>query len=357
MTATIDAITSLSVTTSFVPFATEWPVTDACASQLYSQNGQVHFTAWDPLYYSSVDPRELTCLPPAITSWWFQQRTQTFTSSLGPLVCPDAYTTASASALNAKTAMVFCCPSYVIPDYSCPLYQTIIDSSFNSGYDFIESKNWATMGQCAMTLTSGQVIKYKSNAVGTIWVDAIATIKSSGTLIQGVHINGFVESQIETTPSSTIRPATNSATTSATISSSASNAGFTSNLQSTAISTTQVTSNTPANLVSSTSGSAVTAKGSGLSSASIVGIAVGIPLFIIISLLIAGIIFYRRRASKASKTSESSGASRESEAEQLDPAPPVQKYTYHQSQPPVEMDVPRYELQNGQHEEQRWELR
>ena len=113
MTITLAPVTNFDVTTSWIPVVTPWPLTEACSSQIYSENSGGSLVAFDPLYYSSIDPSALTCLPPAITSWWFQTRQAKFTTSLGPFVCPAAYSTGSASLVNAYTAEVFCCPSYV----------------------------------------------------------------------------------------------------------------------------------------------------------------------------------------------------------------------------------------------------
>lgn len=58
----------------------------------------------------------LICLPPQATAWWNQGDLGLIgtTTLLGPVTCPEAYTTATTTVLNSQSTFVACCPSYVI---------------------------------------------------------------------------------------------------------------------------------------------------------------------------------------------------------------------------------------------------
>ena len=260
MSTTLAPVTNFDVTTSWIPVITPWPFTEACSSEIYSQNNG-RMVAFDPLYYSSIDPAALTCLPPAITSWWFQTRQALFTTSLGPFVCPAAYSTGSASLVNSYTAEVFCCPSYVNPDYlNClNILADLLTSPLFSGYDFVSSCNWATLGQCVMTLTAGEILTFKSETTSSSWIDVTTTIQSAVLSLYGAHVNGFAISS------------------------------------STPASSTATTSSTSLNSTSSTSEATTSASRSHLSSGADAGIGVGVALPLIIGLLVAIFLFNRRR--------------------------------------------------------------
>jgi hypothetical protein len=54
----------------------------------------------------------IQCLAPPATSWWRQDwlSNSLTTWSLGPITCPEAYTTATTSVQDSST-FVACCPS------------------------------------------------------------------------------------------------------------------------------------------------------------------------------------------------------------------------------------------------------
>jgi hypothetical protein len=59
------------------------------------------------------------CWPPGATTWWLQNNLGrahvTTIASLGPIVCPAAYTIAgTSSVIGAGSTYIACCPSYVL---------------------------------------------------------------------------------------------------------------------------------------------------------------------------------------------------------------------------------------------------
>ena len=98
------------VWTSWLPVTTAW--TSGCNSAAWARFGvQVSDGLWpyiyDPAYAQSV-PNSLTCLPPQATQWWDGGTTvsNTITSyTIGPIVCPAAYTTFSTSVVSASSTI------------------------------------------------------------------------------------------------------------------------------------------------------------------------------------------------------------------------------------------------------------
>jgi hypothetical protein len=107
------------VWTSWLPVSTAWPSQAACNSAVWIRgsieaSGGSFPYVYDPAYAQSV-ANTLTCLPPQATKWWQGATTvsNTVTSfSLGPIVCPAAYTTASVKVISSSTTSVMCCPRY-----------------------------------------------------------------------------------------------------------------------------------------------------------------------------------------------------------------------------------------------------
>jgi hypothetical protein len=120
MTTTHAAELNSGVWTSWLPVTTAWPSQAACNSEAWARYGiQATNDFWpyiyDPAYAQSV-ANSVTCLPPQATSWWGGGSTvsQSITSySIGPIVCPAAYTTYSTSIVSGSSTSVICCPTYV----------------------------------------------------------------------------------------------------------------------------------------------------------------------------------------------------------------------------------------------------
>lgn len=104
------AVTVGGTVTSWLPVTTAWSAPAACSTLVWE--GYPPFLAVnDPGYGIYVDPG-VKCLPSQATTWWEQDHSSygTTTFSLGPIVCPNAYTTATTSVLDSST-FVACCPS------------------------------------------------------------------------------------------------------------------------------------------------------------------------------------------------------------------------------------------------------
>jgi hypothetical protein len=110
-TATHPAETNAAgVVTSWLPVTTAWPSQAGCEQAIYSQPGVGgKAIVFDPFFAEDISAG-LTCLPPAATLWWHQSDTKT-TYSLGPLACPEAYSTGGTGLVSAGSTMIVCCPT------------------------------------------------------------------------------------------------------------------------------------------------------------------------------------------------------------------------------------------------------
>jgi hypothetical protein len=123
MTTTHAAELNAGVWTSWLPLTTAWPTQAACSSEIWARFGiQEANDFWpylyDPAYELSVASPATACLPFEATSWWDGGSTasNTITSySVGPIVCPAAYTTYSTILLSSSSTSVICCPRCVFP--------------------------------------------------------------------------------------------------------------------------------------------------------------------------------------------------------------------------------------------------
>lgn len=111
--ATRAAETSAGLTTSWVPLATAGPTySPECASAIYlNPQNNASIGAFDPWYGQHVNTA-LRCQLPQQTTWWDQIDLAASTLwNLGPLACPNGYTTATTSSFNAYSTILACCPS------------------------------------------------------------------------------------------------------------------------------------------------------------------------------------------------------------------------------------------------------
>lgn len=117
MTTVYPAVTSNGAVTSFVPLTTVFTPSADC-SNYYRLNGP-SLVAFDPGYGLDIDT-QVRCLPPAVTTWWEQGRLGAVDDdhtalSLGPMTCPDEWTTVATSIEDRSSTLAMCCPSYVSP--------------------------------------------------------------------------------------------------------------------------------------------------------------------------------------------------------------------------------------------------
>lgn len=121
MATTRPAELNSGIWTSWLPVTTAWTSQSVCNSAAWARFGiKVSGGYWpyiyDPAYAQSVAD-SLTCLPPEATQWWDGHTTiaNTITSwSIGPIVCPAAYTTASTLVVSTSSISVICCPTCVL---------------------------------------------------------------------------------------------------------------------------------------------------------------------------------------------------------------------------------------------------
>ena len=104
--------TNAGVVTSWVPLMATFTPSIGCESK-FRLNGP-SLVAYDPGYGLDIDPK-VKCAPPAVTTWWEQGRLGKgndaghTAASLGPMTCPNAWSTVATSVRDTST-LAMCCP-------------------------------------------------------------------------------------------------------------------------------------------------------------------------------------------------------------------------------------------------------
>lgn len=115
--------TNFGTITSWLPLTTTYPAQAGCSSSFWARWGfyqsagqNYQLVGFDPGYDISVGSGA-SCQPAAVTSWW-ETRDASLTASgvttrysIGPIVCPQAYTTVGTNVVGLGTTQVACCPS------------------------------------------------------------------------------------------------------------------------------------------------------------------------------------------------------------------------------------------------------
>jgi hypothetical protein len=97
--------------TAWLPLTTPWPSSSDCNTHVYAQNGDGTLIGWDPYFDLYVEPSSIHCLPPEVTSSWWQSNSDTVTL-LGPsFACPSAYSAVQTNLIASSTQHILCCPS------------------------------------------------------------------------------------------------------------------------------------------------------------------------------------------------------------------------------------------------------
>lgn len=110
--------TTSGTITSWLPLTSAADLQAGCSSAIQWRSGFAEAVAFDPGFGITVD-RFARCQPEQVTSWWETNEAAltalrvTTRYSIGPIACPEAYTTASTRVKNKSSTEVFCCPSYV----------------------------------------------------------------------------------------------------------------------------------------------------------------------------------------------------------------------------------------------------
>ncbi|KAJ5609912.1 lpxtg-domain-containing protein [Penicillium herquei] len=242
-------VTSWLPVTSYTPSA-------ACYGYFRYQAGQ-GLMAFDPAYGYSVNA-SVTCEPAAITTWSLSlspANSKTYVS-LGPLTCPDAWSTVAQSEENASSTAKMCCPSKVAGEL---------------------------VGFCVSDATSGQTFTYASTQSGTY--KTLTTTLNSSSSVGAYAVSGWEILQATEFITSTA-PASVSATTTST--------------GSTATSTFSTSSTTSQSSGTGSSISQMSHSGGGLSNGAKIGIGVGVSLGVVglIAVLVGCYLMGRRSRRK-----------------------------------------------------------
>ncbi|KAH7140021.1 hypothetical protein B0J13DRAFT_558795 [Dactylonectria estremocensis] len=247
-----------SLVTSWLPMSTAWPSSSGCGDYWWKVVEST-VAAWDPGYGLSVDT-DLTCQPPQLTAWWNADMSVDVAEtqmSIGPVVCPEAYTTANTQVrvVNGESrTLVACCPS---------------------SYSFRFVASAGDTNQCASDLEEGQVIEFvTSNIDSSTWLPVTSTL-TEASVVWGIQVNGWLFPEASTSVSSDSTTAS-SDTTSASLDSTS--------LQTSAAATQ--TSDTEA------SGD------SGLSTGAKAGIGAGVGIVALGAIAVAAFLLLRRRRTR-----------------------------------------------------------
>jgi hypothetical protein len=159
-------------TTAWLAMTTSLSADPRCSNHVYNHNAeQPSLIAFDPHLGGAAD---ITCLPPAATEWLFQKAqsprtTEETVKILGPMSCPDAYTTASMSLRNEQSTLVYCCPSE---------------------YRFVTVANHGAWHRCTSQQVSPLIVHYSSN--GTTSSETREAGRSSDTAkVTAIALKGW----------------------------------------------------------------------------------------------------------------------------------------------------------------------
>jgi hypothetical protein len=241
--------------TTWLPLTTVYPLVPRCTEAFYSPNNLTYLYAFDP--NENAASFATHCLPDVVTSWWDQETVSSVTTSLGPFLCPQAYTVAVTSTVGTSSTLTGCCPS---------------------GYGFASLRSQGQPGGCTSNFTSGQTVTYAAPAPdNTNSYITTTTVLDADYLVNAVQVNGynFID---------------NSAVPTYTGFSSVS--GSDSNSKSTA---SQTSSSTQSSASGSSPAQSSASSSTGISTATKVGIAVGVSLGVVVVGAIIGFILFRMR--------------------------------------------------------------
>ncbi|TGO65349.1 hypothetical protein BOTNAR_0079g00160 [Botryotinia narcissicola] len=261
--------TNGAVTTWF-PLTTVYPIVPSCKTELYSPNNLTDIYAYDPNNNAKLFPTR--CWPSEARSWWNQEVSGISTISLGPFLCPEAYTVVVITIVNPGSTLSGCCPS---------------------GYGLWSFASQGTPRECTSTITSGAKITYVSNRTpATDEYTTITAVVDKDQTVHAVQINGYNFDGNSAVPTVTaFSSSTSSSSTSGSASKSETAAfGSTPSSSGAGATSTSAVSSPPTSDSSNSS--------SGLGTGAKTGIAVGIAVSVAIIAALVGTIFFMRRRRK-----------------------------------------------------------
>ncbi|KAI9650093.1 hypothetical protein NHQ30_000106 [Ciborinia camelliae] len=242
---------SAGVITTWLPLTTVYPLVPSCKSEFYSPDNLTHIYAYNPNQNALTFPTK--CWPFEAALWWNQKTDAAAITSLGPFLCPAAYTVAVTASVNSGSILTGCCPS---------------------GYGFSSLLPQPFPGQCTSSFTSGATITYVSSWTPVAdGYTTITTVLGSDHVINAVQINGYNFDGNSAEPTSTAFGSRSSSSSESPTSTSASTLRAT----------------TAVDLPSASSSS------SGLTSGAKIGLAVGISAGVVVIAALVGALFFMRR--------------------------------------------------------------
>ncbi|CAD6448205.1 e9ba2647-3038-4010-ba97-f684bac53c83 [Sclerotinia trifoliorum] len=254
---------SSGVVTTWLPLTTVYPIVPRCKNEFYSPNNMTQIFAYDPNQNALTFSTK--CWPSEARSWWNQETDATAITSLGPFVCPEAYTAVVTEVVNPGSTLTGCCPS---------------------GYDLSSLMSQPYAGECTSSFTSGATITYVSSwTPGADGYTTITTVLETAHAIQAVQINGY---NFDGNSAESTVTAFSSRTSSSTSSGSAS--GF-----NTALATSGSTLSASEAAATSAISIPPASNNSGLSTGAKIGLAVGISVGVIVIAALISIIYFMRR--------------------------------------------------------------
>ncbi|APA06889.1 predicted protein [Sclerotinia sclerotiorum 1980 UF-70] len=251
---------SAGVVTTWLPLTTVYPIVPRCKNEFYSPSNLTQIYAFDPNQNALTFSTK--CWPSEARSWWNQETDATAITSLGPFLCPEAYTAVVTQVVNPGSTLTGCCPS---------------------GYGLSSLMSQPYPGECTSFFMSGATITYVSSwTPGTDGYTTITTVLDIAHEILAVQINGYnfdgnsAESTVTAFSSST---------------SSKSASGFNSALATSGStpSASEAAATSPVSLPPASNNNP------GLSTGAKIGLAVGISLGVIVIAALVSIIYLIRR--------------------------------------------------------------
>ncbi|KAK7951214.1 uncharacterized protein PG986_006942 [Apiospora aurea] len=148
-------------------------------STLFRQNGP-SLVAYDPGYGLDIDTRAGggKCAPGAVTTCWEQARLgfndddgHHTAASLGPLTCPDGWSTLASSRKDAQSTVAMCCPA---------------------GYTLTNGLKGSIKGDCRSTVSRGDVLPYAMTAYSgpSSWQRTTTTL-TAGSFVGAMAVVGW----------------------------------------------------------------------------------------------------------------------------------------------------------------------
>ncbi|KAJ5833840.1 hypothetical protein N7474_002151 [Penicillium riverlandense] len=243
------AETHSGTVTSFIPLTTIWTAPAGCSGSFRLDGPSL--MAFDPGYGLDINT-DVICDPPAMTTWWEQgllggggaYKTEV---SIGPLTCPDGYSTVASSVKDVSSTLAMCCPG---------------------GYYLEGGIPGQIQGDCLSDVSSGMTLTYGSTSYDdpSSWHIVTTTLASHSTVgaiaIEGWNING--PRAVTSTPAPHSTTASTTTTTSIT------------NADATASTSTHVNASLNADTGTGTSTTGSASGSSGLSTGAKAGIGVGV---------------------------------------------------------------------------------